>query len=419
MTLRRLTLLFLLATTALHAQQERLKLVIILTRHGVRSPTWTQDRLNTYSALPWPTWSVPPGDLTPHGYALLTNFGQHDRALYAAKGLFAATGCADSASVFIHADTDQRTLASGRALAEGLFPHCPPALDNLPAGSNDPLFHTDAVPTPAQSAAALAELQTRLTDTANLPDPTLISQLQNVLLNCAPTATTCTPTHPAAALLPSGDPITAVAGKGDHLADLKGALPTASTLSEDLLLEYADAMPLANVGWGHVDEPKLRRFLALHTAYFDLLHRTPALARLSAADMLRRITQTLQQAVADKPVPGALGTPSQKLVLLVGHDTNLAAIAALLHLHWTLDGRTDDTPPGTELAFELWQTGPATYVVRLTASAQTLTQMHNTRPETLPAPPSAAISPADCGTPTTGCRWPDFQHLITATTAAP
>ncbi len=398
------------------ASAEHLKLVIILSRHGVRSPTWTQDRLNTYSALPWPTWSVPPGDLTPHGYALLTSFGQHDRALYAAKGLFAATGCAEAASVFIHADTDQRTLASGRALAEGLFPTCPPPLHNLPEGTNDPLFHTDVTSTPARSATALAELQARLTDAANLPDPTLIPQLQNVLLNCDPTATTCTPAHTPAALLPTG-PLTAVAGKGDHLADLKGALPSASSLSEDLLLEYADAMPLQNVGWGHVDEAQLRRFLALHTVYFDLLHRTPALARLTAGEMLLRINQTLQQAVEDKPIAGALGMPGQELVLLVGHDTNLAALAALLGVHWTLDGRTDDTPPGTELAFELWETTPATYIVRLTVASQTLTQMHNPHPATLTAPPSLTITPASCPSPN-GCPWHDFQHIVDSSTAS-
>jgi 4-phytase/acid phosphatase len=416
MTLRRLTLLVLLATASLHAQQQRLKLVIILTRHGVRSPTWTQDRLNTYSALPWPTWSVPPGDLTPHGYALLTNFGQHDRALYAAKGLFTAKGCADAGSVFIHADTDQRTLASGRALAEGLFPSCPPPLHNLPEGTNDPLFHTDATPTAAQSAAALAELQGRLTQPANLPDPTLIPQLQNVLLNCAPTATACKPAHAPAAMLPPSE-LTAVAGKGDHLADLKGALPTASSLSEDLLLEYADAMPMQNVGWGHVDEAQLRRFLALHTVYFDLLHRTPALARLTAGDMLLRISKTLQQGVEEKPVAGALGAPGQRLVLLVGHDTNLAAIAALLGVHWTLDGRSDDTPPGTELAFELWETAPATYTVRLTVSSQTLGQMHNSRPEELPAPPMQTITPEACPS-TEGCPWREFQRLVSSTAEA-
>src|SRR5262247_2600365 len=48
-----------------------LKYAIIVIRHGVRSPTWTRDRLNQYSAAPWPDWAVPPGNLTAHGRRLM------------------------------------------------------------------------------------------------------------------------------------------------------------------------------------------------------------------------------------------------------------------------------------------------------------------------------------------------------------
>jgi hypothetical protein len=32
----------------------RLRYVVIITRHGVRSPAWNTDRLNQYSTKPWP-----------------------------------------------------------------------------------------------------------------------------------------------------------------------------------------------------------------------------------------------------------------------------------------------------------------------------------------------------------------------------
>jgi 4-phytase/acid phosphatase len=407
---RRLIALCLLIAPAMNAQTPQLKLVVILSRHGVRSPTWTQDRLNAFSAQPWPTWPVPPGELTPHGFDLLTRLGSQERATLAEKGLFAATGCADAESVFIYADSDQRTLASGRALAQGLFPTCPPPLHALPEGTNDPLFHADVQPTPTETAAGLAELTQRLNVPTNLPDLQLIAQLQRILLGCTLQAD-CTPEHPPTSLLPTG-PLTAVPGKGDHIVDLKGALPTASTLSEDLLLEYADAMPPANVGWGHVDEDHLRSLLALHTTYFDLLHRTPTLARLSNGELLHHIALTLRQGIEDKPIHGALGNPGQKLVLLVGHDTNLAAIASLLGLHWTLDGRTDDTPPGTELAFELWQTAPptpdhpATYTVRTTVTQQTLAQMHDSTRASATPPVYTPLVPKGCTT--AACPWSTF-----------
>ena len=43
------------------AANEQLVMTVILSRHGVRSPTWASERLNRYSAAPWPTWQAQPG----------------------------------------------------------------------------------------------------------------------------------------------------------------------------------------------------------------------------------------------------------------------------------------------------------------------------------------------------------------------
>jgi 4-phytase/acid phosphatase len=178
----------------------RLRMVVILNRHGVRSPTWTQARLDSYSAQPWPKWSVAPGNLTAHGYELMKRFGSFDRASFAAAGLLAANGCADAAKIYMWADTDQRTMESGRALSDGLFPTCLPPVHSLGpslgSDQSDPLFH------PAKSAAKLAETAPAA-DAQPSVDPdeaTLIAQMQRVLMGCAPEAS-CIPTHPPAVLL--------------------------------------------------------------------------------------------------------------------------------------------------------------------------------------------------------------------------
>src|SRR5262245_42095289 len=86
----------------------RLKYAIVVTRHGVRSPTWTPDRLNQYSATPWPDFGVPPGNLTTHGRTLMKIMGGFYREYFAAEGLIAQTGCADANRTYFWADTDQR-----------------------------------------------------------------------------------------------------------------------------------------------------------------------------------------------------------------------------------------------------------------------------------------------------------------------
>jgi 4-phytase/acid phosphatase len=50
-------------------------------------------------------------------------------------------------------------------------------------------------------------------------------------------------------------------------------------------------------------------------------------------------------------VTGALTRPGDQLLILVGHDTNLANVGGVLHLSWLIDGRKDDTPPGEALVF--------------------------------------------------------------------
>ena len=397
---------------------DKLKMVVILSRHGVRSPTWPRARLDSYSVQPWPQWSVPPGNLTARGHQLLKLFGAYNRISLIEAGLFAGHGCTDAAASYVWADTDQRTLESGQALAEGLFPGCASAVHGLAQGSNDPLFHpTTAGVTPDEIEAAFVDLEARTKQqsgsSATAPQAELIQEVQNLLLDCTPKKS-CSPTHvPQTPLL--GSETTAVRGKGDHLVDLNGPLALASSFSEDFLLEYAEGMPLDLVGWGHVDETELRRLLPLHTDYFDLIHRTPALAKIEASNVLFHIVQTLQQGIEGQPVADAIGPVGSKLVLLVGHDTKIASVAELLGLHWHLDGRSDDTPPGTQLAFELWQDTRGLYSVRVVVAMQTIPQMREMLPLTLSTPPvRETLKLQKCPAASQGCRWEDFRRIADA-----
>src|SRR5262249_29156551 len=108
-------------------------------RHGVRAPTWTTERLNQYSAAPWPEWGVPPGNLTPHGRKLMSIMGEFYRDYFAARGLLGKPDCMDANRVYLYADTDQRTMETARALAEALLPGCKSEIHSTKS-ANDPLF---------------------------------------------------------------------------------------------------------------------------------------------------------------------------------------------------------------------------------------------------------------------------------------
>jgi 4-phytase/acid phosphatase len=182
-----------IGTTSQGSNPDKLKLVVVLTRHGVRSPTWTLDRLNTYSSLPWPAWSVAPGDLTDRGADLLKRLGAYNRASLAEAGLFSAKGCSAAAESYIWADVDRRNLASGRAMADSLFPGCAAVVHSLAGSDNDPLFHpATAGIDPADTDIIFKEFSKRVVDLPRSQYGELLTQMQRVLLGCKLDAD-CTP----------------------------------------------------------------------------------------------------------------------------------------------------------------------------------------------------------------------------------
>lgn len=411
-----------LAQQSDHAS-DKLKFVIILSRHGVRSPSGSVDQLNQYSAQPWPKWDVPPGDLTPQGAKLMTIFGAYYRSYFAQQGLLNAYGCADAGHVSFYADSDRRTVETGNSLAAGMFPGCPateqPEKHALPEGQADPLFHSlSAGIGVADHQLAAASIAGRIgNDPGGVTEAyrPQLEALQRILLGCPPAPPCPQPGHTAAKLL-LAVPGSLDDGKGDHLAELKGPLNTASTITENLLLEYTSGLPMDQVGWGRVDLATLKQLMDLHTAAADLTRRTSYLATVQASNTLAHIVDTLQQAVTGRQTAGALGKLGDRAVVLVGHDTNLTNIAGMLNLNWVIDGRRDDTPPGGALIFELWTGAEASdYEVRAYYTAQTLEQMRNVAPLSLSNPPPRAnvfipgCSMSGLGFP---CKWKAFEQTL-------
>jgi len=415
------------AAIALHAQapnpsqaapdkDRQLKFVVIVSRHGVRSPTAKPGQFDPYSRQPWPVWSVPPGYLTEHGARLMTIFGAFDREQLAAQGLLAPTGCDAAEHIRIVADSDQRTRETANALAAGLAPGCSVPVTALPEGTPDPLFHSiEAKIGQPDKLLATAAVSGRIganpREFAEAYRPQL-EALEAVLQSC-PTGVPCseskTPTQSIFDI-----PASIAPGKKDHLVEFRSPLSVASTMSENLLLEYTEGMEASKVGWGRVDGDKLREILQLHTASEGIVQRTSYIARAQSSNLLLHLLQSMQQAVDAHPVTGALTQPGDRLLILVGHDTNLANIGGALSLSWLIDGRRDDTPPGGALVFELWKRNdlPA-YSVHVYYTAQTLDQMRNATPLSLKTPPERVpVFVPGCSQADQSCDWAAFEATL-------
>jgi 4-phytase/acid phosphatase len=340
-------------------------------------------------------------------------FGAYDRMELSSQGLLYATGCQDAAHVTIYADSDQRTRETGKALASGLFPGCTTTVHALPEDVADPLFHAIHAgighPAPELAAAALSG---RIGDDPNNLTEIYhaqIAALDQILATCGTAAPREVKRTSLFEILATLAP-----GNGGKLAELHGPLNTASTLTENILLEYTQGMDASSVGWGCVDGGKLRSLTELHTAATDFAQRTTVIAHAQGSNLLEHIRRALEQAATGKRVAGAPSAPGDRALILVGHDTNLANVAGMLNLTWIADGRRDDTPPGSALIFQLWRTrSTGKYFVQAYYTAQTLEQMRSASSLSLSNPPQRVhLYLPGCSQQDLSCSWPAFSQSL-------
>jgi 4-phytase/acid phosphatase len=370
------------------APGDELRLAVILSRHGVRTPLGSDEAMAKYVPQPWPKWEVAPGIQTPRGNLLIALMGDYYRARFAGEGLLSGNPDTDRPLVFVRADNDQRTVATGRILGKGLVPGGEPEVHSMPQGADDPLFepyraHIGHPDTALAAASVLGRIggDTRAIERAYAPQ---LSELKAIVFG--PGA----PGAPTAFDGPSG----IVEGGPRFSVSMTGSLRAGWLCSEELLLEYLDGRPMPEVGWGRADGRSVEDLLALQALGFDLLDRTRYPAQVGGSNLASHIVDTLEQAALGQPVPGALGPPGERLVVLVGHDSNIANIGGLLGLNWWIPGGpANPVLPGGALVFELWERSgqPNALYVRTSYVCQTIEQMREATPLSTGNPP--ALSP--------------------------
>lgn len=409
-----------------------LEKVVILKRHGVRAAMSSAEQLGRYSARPWPRFAVPAGHLTANGARLEALFGAYYRARYAPLGLFDGDGCAN---VYYWANRTQRTIASARALASTLTPACTNTVHHVADGASDPLFDgAPALRQPAAAALMRAAIAGRVGgDVAawNAAQHDAIDSLQQLLLQCAQ--------RPCQAQAGAGkqrlDAVPARMGDAhDGIAGVEGPAPSASGISESLLMGWADGQDFAALGWQGLDDASLLRAFAPHQAEFALRLRAPTVARMASSPLAARLLATLQQDsttdagtdIHSNSNTSGNSNPSRvtpiggdaRLVVLSGHDGTLTLLAGMFDLHWQLPGyQPDQTVPGGALVFERWRRADGQRVIRLRYTAQTLAQLRERRALTPQAPPPSSpvfIPGCSSASPEYDCALPTLATLIDA-----
>jgi 4-phytase/acid phosphatase len=397
-----------------------LKLVVALFRHGVRAPLETFGKnADTHSKKAWPDlkndWHVCPtcwGYLTPQGSNAVRLLGSHYGNYYSKNGW------PNQFSVYLWADVDQRTRATAEALRDGMqSAGASVKVECLQlTGATDSLFHPFKANCGEPDTKHLEAIATYIND--NVPGwireftyPTRNDQLNDLysILACDKIKR-CKPLSQITDHATAWSPPTATpTPRPTSPIKWAGQFPYASSATEAFLLQFANGMDIEKVGWGNVIDKKtgstdtLSKLLQLHEFYFDETERelnqaAPDLylAGIQGSNLVREIRDQLNKVVR-KPSLGDCPRPSgdSQFVGLVGHDTNLANVQTLLNVKWRFDGDQqlpagmrklpeNDALPAGALVFELRQTGPSDYKVRIQYVTQSLEQMRAPRKQDQP-----------------------------------
>jgi 4-phytase/acid phosphatase len=335
----------------------RLDRIVMLMRHGVRSPTGAEPVPAEYSDQPWPRWPVRPGELTSRGAEGAALLGAADRAYLVRLGVVPGEGCPTPGAVTISASSAQRAISTGEAWVHALLPGCEVPLGHPSSEMEDSLFHAlakasdrfnghkawqDAMAfTPAEGFGA--ELRAHASD---------IALLEHVL-GCAKPRCDLTRMPVMLHEEPHGRP------------NLTGVFDVGTTASQTFLLEYLEGMPMTQVGWGRIDRRQIEQLLRFHLIEFRYSNQPVSVALAAASPLAERIVHDLTTA----------GQPL-RVAMLVGHDTNIADLGSLLALHWHIASYPEgDTPPDGAMGFELWTDGRGGRYVRAFYRALSMDQL--------------------------------------------
>ncbi len=384
------------ATAANAAQPaDRLEKVVVLSRHSVRAAMSSPEQLEMSSARPWPRFSVPAGHLTPNGAELSRLFGRYYRELYASEGLLSPGDCS---SVYYWANVTQRTIATAKALGEGLTPGCENTVHTVGEGNVDPLFEAVGAgvskPDLALARAAIAGRIGAAPKAWSASHRDAIETLDVLLLQCE--SRPCPADADKGAAKPKNRVTAAqpaISDKDGLPVELSGPEAFASGVTESLLMAWADGQDFASLGWKGLDEDSLLRVFALHQAEFDLRLRAPYVSQATSSYLATRLLGALQGGAVSRPAyPAIKGADDRaKMVVVVGHDGTLAMLSGLLRLEWATPGyQPNQIAPGGALVFERWLRADGKRVIRARYTTQTLSQLRDRIPLTLAAPPAAS-----------------------------
>ncbi|KFK91903.1 MULTISPECIES: bifunctional glucose-1-phosphatase/inositol phosphatase [unclassified Serratia (in: enterobacteria)] len=383
-------------------QDYQLQQVLVMSRHNLRAPLANNGSVLAQSTpQAWPQWDTAGGLLTTKGGVLEVYMGHYFNAWLKQAGVLPQEGCPANGSVYVYANSLQRTVATAQFFSNGAFPGCDISVHHQEKmGEMDPTFNpiiTDS--SDAFNQQALSAMNAKL---ASLKLDASYKQLAQII--DYPNSAACK-TDKQCDLTAEPSKMSAVPGKEPGVS---GPLKVGNSLVDAFMLQYYEGFPMKDVAWGKIVTPQQWQQLAqLKDGYQDSLFTSAVVAQNVAKPLLTYINAALiSERKPDSPT----------LTVLVGHDSNIASLLSAMQFKpYQLPHQYEKTPIGGKLVFQRWHDAKSDRdLLKIEYVYQSSEQLRNAEPLTLLNPPQrVTLELTGCPVDKKGfCAWSDFEKTM-------
>ena len=342
--------------------------VVILSRHGIRSPTATDSMLEEITPHSWFEWTSGPGELSLRGARLETFMGQYFRLWLEDEGLIPHNWQPEENAVRFYANAKQRTLATTRYFSAGLLPVSVIPIETHAAYDtmDDTFNYALRYVSDAYADAVTAEIDMKAWDERLKNGIALVAEVADVEQSEAYRS------GKYGDLLHDESSVTVA-----QYCDISGPIGTASAVADALVMQYYEEPDAVKAAFGHeLTEEDWVSIAEVDDAFLSIFEGVPLISINLAYPLLQELENEMEE-------------EGRVFSFLCGHDSNIASVlVALGSEEYELPGSISAVAPiGVKLCFERYldDDGEAWYAVNLVY--QSTEQLREDIPLSLDNPP--------------------------------
>ena len=323
----------------------KLKEVVILSRHNIRSPLSTNgSALSKMTPHEWTNWSSAASELTLRGGVLETEMGQFFRKWTIETGLFKDNYVPTIDEVNVYANSMQRCIATAQYFSGGFMPVANLRVNHRYVPSKmDPIFFprltksTEAFRTEAMKQInamggkeGLVGINKSLKESYDLIAKVLDMKQSEY--------------YKKGEIKDFVNNDTQITLELNQEPGMKGSLKNANSASDAFILQYYEEPDGMKAAFGHkLTTEDWTKIAKVKDVYGDVLFTAP----IVAVNVAHPLLQYMYDELNDK---------DRKFTFLCGHDSNIASVDAALGVEdYSLPNSIEKkTPIGSKLVVEKW-----------------------------------------------------------------